>query len=185
MISWQRGDYRSSGKALFLDRDGVINRKIDDGYVLHRDDFVVLEGFVEAVQPFVREGIPIIIISNQSCVGRGLLERSALIALMGWAIKRLEDLGIPISGYVVCPHEPQSGCACRKPEPGMLLAAGELFSVDVTQCAFIGDSDTDIKAGEAAGCPAFLAGPFDSDSYLDAFGAAFDLLGDEKCLISR
>jgi D-glycero-D-manno-heptose 1,7-bisphosphate phosphatase len=145
--------------AIFIDRDGVINLRRAGDYVLHWDQFVFTPGIREALRGIARLGLPLIVISNQSAVGRGLLSRSTLEVITRNMHQKLKNHGVSLLAVYYCTHKPQDECVCRKPHPELLLKAAEDFSVDMSKSVFIGDSDADIRAAEAAGCQPVLFGP--------------------------
>ena len=174
MLSWSAGGIAAK-QVLFLDRDGVINHKIDDGYVLDFDrDFRFIDAFFDVIRPF--KAIPLAIISNQSCVGRGLLSGQELHEIMRRMLRELEKRRIEIAAYFICPHSPQNCCNCRKPSPGLLLSGARRLAADLSSSAFIGDSTSDVEAGGRAGCPTFRVTPDCQASYAAAFKAAYDQL---------
>ena len=176
VLAWVDPGVGRFERALLLDRDGVINVKIDDGYVLDFDrDFRLIDAFERAMAPFCDARIPAVIVSNQSCVGRGLIGREAMREVMTRVIAALRSRGIRIAGYVICPHAPDARCACRKPEPGLLFEAERRFGIRLGESAFIGDSATDATAGERAGCPTFLVDAADEARYFLAFEQAYRL----------
>ncbi len=172
MIVWRR-----PRRALLLDRDGVVNVPPPGGFVLDYDrDFAFVPAFVSCVRPFAEAEIPIVVVSNQSCVGRGLISARAAQAAMDRMVRDLASLGIPIEGYAVCPHAPEAGCDCRKPKPGLLLECRQKLALDLGASAFVGDSETDLEAGAAAHCPSFRVDPNDERIYREGFAAAFGLM---------
>lgn len=162
--------------ALFVDRDGVMNRRIENGYVLSWRDFEPLAQFVQAARPFVTSGIPIVVVSNQSCVGRGLIDEQSLRAIFNRMAGYFSGRGTPISAYFCCPHSPFDGCDCRKPKPGLFFAAKTSLGVDLGQSAMIGDQQTDVAAGRAAGVLSLLVDAADRRGYLAAFAQARDFI---------
>jgi histidinol-phosphate phosphatase family protein len=145
-------------KAVFLDRDGVINRKAPEGqYVTQWEDFHILPGVVEGIALLNRAGFCVIVVTNQRCVAKGLMS----IAELERMHQRMSDLlarsGAAIDGIYCCPHEMEPPCNCRKPAPGMLLDAAREHGIELSASWIIGDSDIDIEAGRNAGCKtAFL-----------------------------
>lgn len=175
-FSW-RAPWASSGKrALLVDRDGVINRKIDGGYVLRWEQLDPLAGFVEAAAPISAAGLPIVIVTNQSCVGRGLADADSIWSIMYRTVSYLKDQGVRIAGFVCCPHAPKDGCSCRKPEPGLLFLAERTFGIDLAQSVFIGDSVTDYEAGTSAGVRTLLVHSDKPALYREAFASAKRML---------
>ena len=145
-------------KALFLDRDGVIN--IDHGYTYKISDLNLLEGVVEGLQAISHLDYKIFIITNQSGIARGLFAIDDLHFFMDYLLKTLAKNDINISDYFFCPHHLEGTikaftkkCSCRKPEPGMLHDAQKKYNLDLSQSILIGDKETDILAGKNAGVP--------------------------------
>ncbi len=147
-------------RAVFLDRDGVINRKAPDGqYVTRWEDFHLLPGAIEGIAQLNRAGFCIVIVTNQRCVAKGLLTEAELEILHRRMTDQLARGGATIDAIYYCPHEPEPPCRCRKPAPGMLLEAARSHNLDLAASWMIGDSDSDIQAGKNAGCrTAWLSG---------------------------
>lgn len=142
-------------KALFLDRDGVIN--IDKGYVHRIDDFEFVPGIFEFCQRAEQKGFAIFVVTNQSGIGRGYYSESAFNELSQWMCEAFAAKGVNIRHVYYCPHHPREAkgrylkeCDCRKPKPGMLLQAIEQFGINPDQSLMVGDSETDIAAANAA-----------------------------------
>ncbi|MCS1394251.1 HAD family hydrolase [Lysinibacillus boronitolerans] len=145
-------------KALFLDRDGVIN--VEKNYVFKIEDFEFIEGIFELIKTFQDKGYLIIVITNQAGIGRGYYTEEDFHKLNDWMIEQFKQRGITITDVYYCPYHPTHGIGeylkdsyDRKPNPGMILKASERYSIDLKQSVLIGDKDTDIKAGQAAGIP--------------------------------
>ncbi|WP_457606250.1 D-glycero-beta-D-manno-heptose 1,7-bisphosphate 7-phosphatase [Nitratifractor sp.] len=138
-------------KALFLDRDGVIN--VDHGYVCRPEDFEFTEGILEWIRAMQERGWLPIVVTNQSGIGRGYYSEEEFEELSGWMLERMRGAGIGIdrSQLFFCPHAPEEGCACRKPAPGMFLAARDRFGLDMNASLMVGDKASDIEAAKAAG----------------------------------
>jgi len=140
-------------KAVFLDRDGVINRKAPEGeYVTCWEEMVFLPGVAGAIASFRQAGFGVIVVSNQRCVAKGLLKTSELEALHRRMREKLAAEGGVIDAVYYCPHDNQPACHCRKPAPGMLLQAAAERRIDLSESWMIGDSCIDVEAGRAAGC---------------------------------
>ena len=140
-------------KAVFLDRDGVINRKAaPGGYITAWESFEFLPEVVEAVALINEAGFQAIVVTNQRCVAKGLITPRQLDAIHERMCKELARLGATIEAVYYCPHEIEAGCACRKPAPGLLLSAARDCDIDLAQSWMIGDSEIDAAAGKAAGC---------------------------------
>jgi D-glycero-D-manno-heptose 1,7-bisphosphate phosphatase len=150
--------YAPGSAAIFIDRDGVINRRRPDDYILDWSQFVFVPGIRSALKDLSGLGLPIIIVSNQSAVGRGLLQPAALEKITFQLHRTLLEDGTKLSAAYYCPHAPEQDCPCRKPKPGLLLQAALDFRLDLDRSVFIGDADTDLQAAHAAGCKAVLFG---------------------------
>ena len=144
-------------RAAFLDRDGVINRKLPDGqYVTRWEEMHFLPGVSEAISLLKQAGFCVIVISNLRGVAKGLLTHSELEEIHQRMCQQLAEAGAEITNVYYCPHEEQPPCSCRKPTPGMLLNAAHTHELDLTSSWMIGDSDIDIEAGRNAGCKTVL-----------------------------
>jgi D-glycero-D-manno-heptose 1,7-bisphosphate phosphatase len=140
-------------RAVFLDRDGVINRKAPEGqYITTLEDFELLPGVAQAIASLNRDGFKVIVVSNQRCVAKGLISTYDLELMHEWMRRKLLVSGAMIDDIYYCPHDKQPPCACRKPAPGMLLAAATAHQIDLASSWMIGDSYSDIQAGRSAGC---------------------------------
>lgn len=143
-------------KALFLDRDGTIN--IDYGYVYRHEDFHFIKGVFDLVSAAKDLGYLVIIVTNQSGIGRGYYTESDFHILMDWVKSQFERQGGSIDAVYFCPDHPNYGKGAyqrdtimRKPGPGMLLKAAQEWNIDLSQSILVGDSEADIKAGQLAG----------------------------------
>lgn len=139
-------------RALFLDRDGVIN--VDKGYVYRPEDVVLRPGIVDIIRGFRALGHWIIVVTNQSGIGRGHYTQAQYVACNRAILAQLamQGAGIPsIDRAYHCPHRPDEGCECRKPRPGMILQAAQDHDIDLAASTLIGDRVSDIEAGRAAG----------------------------------
>jgi len=151
-------DYSVRNKRIggfLLDRDGVINRERAD-YVKQWSEFEFLPGALPALQRLATLNLPILVISNQSVIGRGLVSRETIHLIHRQAQDVIEKHGGRIDGFFVCPHHPDEKCACRKPKPGLLVEAANRFELKLADCIFIGDAITDFQAAQAAGCQSIL-----------------------------
>lgn len=136
-------------KAVFLDRDGVIN--IDKSYVYKIEDFTFCEGVFEALKHFQTLGFLLIIVTNQSGIGRGYYSENDFEILSSWMKNELLKKGIRIDAIYHCSHAPEANCECRKPKSGMFRRAIKDFDIDVTQSWMIGDKPSDIEAAKGVG----------------------------------
>jgi D-glycero-D-manno-heptose 1,7-bisphosphate phosphatase len=144
-------------RAVFLDRDGVINQKAAEGlYITRWEDFKILPGVFEFVAQLNRAGLSVIVITNQRCVAKGLMTISDLEGLHKRMADAFTKSGATIDAIYYCPHEMQPTCRCRKPAPGMLLDAAREHGIELAESWMIGDSDIDIEAGKNAGCKTIL-----------------------------
>jgi D-glycero-D-manno-heptose 1,7-bisphosphate phosphatase len=140
-------------RAVFLDRDGVINRAAAEGdYILRWDDFHFLPGVAEAISSLQRAGWSVIVVTNQRCVGKGLLVIAELEAIHQKMNEELAKAGANLEGIYYCPHEEEPPCDCRKPASGMFLRAAREHQIDLSASWMVGDSESDIRAGKRAGC---------------------------------
>lgn len=138
-------------RALFLDRDGVINVEIN--YLSKIEDFVFIDGIFELCKKYQDRGYLIFVVTNQSGIARGFYNQSDFDTLMTWMTKEFLDKGIKISKVYFCPHHPEiSGeCSCRKPKAGMILEAKKEFDIDLENSILVGDKERDIEAALASG----------------------------------
>jgi D-glycero-D-manno-heptose 1,7-bisphosphate phosphatase len=138
-------------KVVFLDRDGTINRDSPD-YIKSRDEFEFLPGSLTAIEALTASGFTNIVITNQSALPRKLISLEELEHIHAVLLQSVRSSGGEIKDIFYCPHMPDEGCDCRKPEPGMILQAERKHSIDLADAAMIGDSYRDIECGIKAGC---------------------------------
>ncbi|MBU6500564.1 MAG: HAD-IIIA family hydrolase [Patescibacteria group bacterium] len=142
-----------SRKIIFLDRDGVINKKMPPrDYVKRWEEFEFLPGAIEALRMLTESGYEIYIISNQAGVARGLMTEGDLFQIHKNMEIKLTEKGAKISAIYYCPHGWSEGCDCRKPKPGMFYRAAIDHQIDLPRTIFVGDDQRDVEAGNAAGC---------------------------------
>lgn len=142
-------------KAVLLDRDGVINFDSPD-YILAPEQWEAIPGSVEAISRLTKAGIPVAICSNQSGLGRGMMNEELFHAIHAKMLLAIEEAGGMLSHAAYCPHSPEDKCSCRKPLPGLILEALEALKVDAKDAIMIGDSTRDIEAAHAAGVDSML-----------------------------
>ncbi|MDX3772601.1 D-glycero-beta-D-manno-heptose 1,7-bisphosphate 7-phosphatase [Chromatiaceae bacterium AAb-1] len=143
-------------KAVFLDRDGVIN--VDHAYVSKAENFEFIDGVFDACRYFQQQGYLLIVVTNQSGIGRGYYTEQDFQQLTDWMLAQFRAQGISISRVYFCPHHPQKAlppynidCNCRKPAPGMLLQAIREHQIDPAASIMLGDKAADMQAAAAAG----------------------------------
>jgi len=146
----------TSHRYVLVDRDGVINRHIVNGYVTRWKDFAFLPGALAALRLFGENGYTVLVVSNQSCVGRGLLSWQELQAITRRMLLEVALSGGAIEKVYYCPHAPGDDCGCRKPQPGLLLKAMEEHQAWPAQIYMVGDSESDMEAAARAGCRSLL-----------------------------
>ena len=142
-------------KAVFLDRDGVINEERKD-YVKDVSEFKLIEGSLDAIKLLKEKKFLVIIITNQSAINRGLLPVENLNKIHELLKIKLNKLNTFVDGIYFCPHTPEENCDCRKPRSGLLLKAAQEHNIDLKNSLMIGDSQTDILAAKNAGCNCIL-----------------------------
>ena len=143
--------------ALFLDRDGVIN--VDHDYVHKIEDFDFVPGIFDLTRFAADElGWPIVVVTNQSGIGRGLFDEAAFARITEWMLARFETAGTPLARVYHCPYHPEHGLGAyrqdhpwRKPKPGMLLQAAADLDIDLARSVMIGDRPQDMEAGRRPG----------------------------------
>lgn len=167
-LAWRSPHSGAAKTGVFIDRDGVVNERPGDGYVLAWEEFRFRPDAIAALRVLAEARLPAIVVSNQSCVGRGLLKQQDLVDIMDRMTQRLERENAPLAAWYCCPHAPDDGCDCRKPKPGMILRAIDEFGFDAAGSHMIGDTSSDIAAGEAAGCITHLIDPSDPNAFLRA-----------------
>lgn len=183
----ERKNLRNKQKAIFLDRDGTINKYV--GFLKNIDDFELIDGVLDAIKKINMLGYLVIVVTNQPVIARGELSLETLNKIHNKMETLLGKGGAYIDAIYYCPHHPHKGyegeksefkieCECRKPKPGMLIEAANDFNVELSQSWMIGDSESDINAGIFAGCKTVLIGngEFSQDITVDS------LMDFVKCL---
>jgi len=138
-------------KAIFLDRDGVLNKNRDD-YVKSIKELEIFSNIGKEISKLKMKGFLIIVITNQSAVNRKIITIKELEEIHLIIQKFLMKSNTSIDKFYFCPHRPNENCDCRKPKPGLILQAMNEFSINASKSWMVGDSKTDIQAGEKAGC---------------------------------
>jgi D-glycero-D-manno-heptose 1,7-bisphosphate phosphatase len=138
---------------LFLDRDGVFNKKIDDGYVLELSQIEIIPGIKEFLEAAERSFDKIIVVSNQRCIGRGLLS----VEKLGVINDRINHLtGGHIDRFYVCPHLDEDNCSCRKPKTGLFIQAQNDYNINFEESWMVGDSESDMIPAKQLGITTFF-----------------------------
>ncbi len=179
----QAKNLHNKQKAIFLDRDGTINKYV--GFLRNIDDFELLNGLSNAIKLINQSGYLAIVVTNQPVIARGEVTWEELHEIH----KKMETLlgknGAYIDGLYICPHHPDKGfegerpeykfdCDCRKPKPGLLLQAAKDFNIDLSESYMIGDSERDVEAGKAAGCKeSLLINTNEDGALLDVINSLF------------
>lgn len=141
-------------KAIFLDRDGVINE--DKGYIGKVQDFIFFPEIFTSLKKLQSNGYLLIVVTNQAGIAKGYFSEKEYHKLDEYMIKELEKSGIIIKKTYYCPHSPEENCECRKPKPGLIYQAQRDYDIDLTSSWVIGDKLSDILAGKRAGCKTIL-----------------------------
>jgi len=149
-------------KALFLDRDGVIN--VDYGYVCHQDNFDFVDGIFDLVRTANQKGYKVIVVTNQSGIARAMYSESDFLSLTKWMVEVFKDQGAIIHDVYFCPHHPTAGdtnlttsCKCRKPNTGLFEQAAFDHQLDLSTSCMVGDKVSDMEASTKLGfCSNFL-----------------------------
>ena len=157
----------SNQRFVLLDRDGVINEAVRDGYVSDATMLRLIPGSAEAIAALNRRGYKVIVISNQQCVGKGILSLEELDRITMTLRERiLAESGGVIADFFYCPHLASDECDCRKPKPGLIRTAQERHGFDLRRTFLVGDSYQDIETARRAGCPAiFVLSGLDAQRY--------------------
>ena len=141
-------------RAVFLDRDGTIN--VEKEYLHRAEEFVFIPGAPEAIRLLNEAGFLVIVVTNQSGIGRGYYDEAALDRLHAHMDSELARVGAVVDAYYFCPHHPETGCDCRKPRPGMLLRAQQEIGIDLEKSYMVGDRYIDVETAHAAGTRSVL-----------------------------
>ncbi len=140
---------------IFLDRDGVINRELD-GYVTEWSEFEFLPDALESLKLLKENGWSVIVITNQSAIGRGYTAKEVIEEIMAKMISEVQAAGGDILDVFYCPHTPEDGCICRKPKPDLFNQAAEKYGIDLSDKWYIGDKLSDVEAAKSASMKAIL-----------------------------
>jgi len=152
---------RASRRAIFLDRDGTIT--IDTGYPSDPDEVELLPGAADGLRTLRDRGWALVLVSNQSAVGRGIITLEQAQAVHDRLLVALRASGVEFDGAYYCPHTPDDACECRKPRSGLLRRAATELRLDLAGSVMVGDRQSDVEAGRDAGCTTVLLGPGEGD----------------------
>ena len=149
-------NFKKKQAAVFLDRDGTIN--VDKGYFYQPEDFEFEQGSIEAIRLLNKAGYRVFVISNQAGIALGHFNEEQVDELHNWLRVELSQYGASVDAFYYCPHHPKLGigdyktsCDCRKPSPGLLLKAAVEWEIDLEKSYMVGDHNSDVEAGRAAG----------------------------------
>ena len=142
--------------AVFLDRDGTLIR--DTGYLDNVAGVQLLPGVDAALAALAQAGFILVVVTNQSGIGRGLIRAEVVEQQHDRLRELLRPAGVELAAVEYCPHAPDTGCTCRKPLPGMLLRAARRIGIDLAASFMVGDKPADVSAGHAAGCRTVFLG---------------------------
>ena len=147
---------KDNNKAIFLDRDGVINKEVS--HLSDPDKFVFIEGSIEALKIFKALGYLVIVITNQAGIARGLFNQETLNKIHKKMKRILNENNVIIDDIFYCPHHPEftGSCNCRKPKPGMIISAREKYNINLNESFMVGDTLGDIEAGFNAKCKTIM-----------------------------
>jgi D-glycero-D-manno-heptose 1,7-bisphosphate phosphatase len=137
-------------KLVILDRDGTINEDSDE-FVKSPEEWRPLKGSLEGIARLTQADYRVVVATNQSGIARGLLDTRTLFAIHDTLLRALAQVGGRIDAFFFCPHLPEAGCPCRKPQPGMLLEVARRFNVALDDTYMVGDAQRDLEAAAAAG----------------------------------
>ena len=142
-------------RAVFLDRDGVINQDRDD-YVKNASELNIFPFAPEAIRKLTEAGFPVFVVSNQQGVAKGLISEDDLQAIESEITLAVEASGGKILKFYYCKHLASQNCSCRKPQPGLLTKAAKENGINLKDSIMVGDTERDIMAGKSAGCKTIL-----------------------------
>jgi D-glycero-D-manno-heptose 1,7-bisphosphate phosphatase len=142
-------------KLIILGRDGILNEFRED-HIKAPEEWVAVPGALEAVSRLNHAGWHAVVATNQSGIGRGMIDMAAVNAVHAHMMRSLQSLGGRIDAVFFCPHTPEDSCDCRKPLPGMALDIGRRYGVDLRHVPMVGDTLRDLQAAQSAGCEPHL-----------------------------
>ena len=140
-------------KAIFLDRDGVINKDLK--YIFKKEDFEFIEGVLDSLKKFLKKNFLLIIVTNQSGIAKGHYTLEDYKQLTEWYLNELKQKKINITEVFFCPHNPEDSCLCRKPKPYFIKLAQKKYNLDLKKCFMVGDKQIDLDFAKNANIKAF------------------------------
>ena len=164
-----------NNKLVILDRDGVINFD-SPSYIKSPEEWRPIPGSIEAIARIKAKGWKIVIATNQSAVGRGIIQLTDLFGIHAKLLSCVRQFGADIDGIFFCPHRPSQECVCRKPKPGMFQEITKRFGVIGKYCITVGDSLRDLKAAEAISARSFLVLTGNGEKTLREHNSLHDLM---------
>jgi D-glycero-D-manno-heptose 1,7-bisphosphate phosphatase len=168
-----------SRRFVLADRDGTINQEIAPDYVLSPDQLRLIPGAANALRELRERGLGVVVVTNQSPVGRGWITREELDAIHARLSELLAAEGASVDGYFACPHRPDEGCDCRKPRTGLAMQAAAEHGFDPAEAFVVGDHRVDVEMGRRIGARTFLVRTGHGEQELtDAEGFADHVVGD-------
>jgi D-glycero-D-manno-heptose 1,7-bisphosphate phosphatase len=144
---------------VFLDRDGVINRRPPEGlYITSPGELELLPDAVDAIARLNRHGFLVFVVTNQRCIARGIVPAEVIAQIHEHMLRSIAAGGGCVDRIYLCPHDYGDACQCRKPKPGMLRQASAEYALNLEACWMVGDNLSDVEAGRAAGCHTMFFG---------------------------
>ena len=162
---------------IFVDRDGVVNRRRIDDWVKSWDEFEFLPKAIEGLKLLSDAGCRLILVTNQRAIALGLFSEDDLAEIHDQMLAEMSQYGVQFDAIYFCPHDRHENCQCRKPKPGMLIQAANDFSLTLSECIMTGDSESDEAASVAAGCKNF----YKVDDERTLYRIAQEILINEEC----
>lgn len=153
----QEADSTVLPRLWLVDRDGVLNELVKNGYVLDLAQWRTLDGVGDALRTIRETGAKIAVITNQACIAKGLVAEGTVAEMHALFDQELRKLGAGIDRFYTCPHREEDRCSCRKPQPGLLRQALQDFGIDPKDALMVGDSDRDMLAAQHVGVRAVQA----------------------------
>lgn len=175
--------YGRASSAVFLDRDGTIARDVP--YCSRPEDFELFPRVPEAIRLLRDAGYAVVLVTNQSGVARGYFTERDLARIHDKLLTELSRRGAPLDAVYYCPHHPDDGCSCRKPQPGLILEAARELQIDLTSSYMVGDTPADVGAGQSAGCRTVLVGDAELAAGQAPDFAATDLLAAARWICAQ